>query len=232
MSIGESTIMEADEILAQAKASPEAPHGWIVLPLSRRNLTIGILGWIFGIFLGLGLFVGIAFIVIPANYQHGIGPAIFSTILLAILLFIGLGSLWTLIVDVQRLRHADRHLIVITPRDFVKQEGNKVIHVPLAHVRYVTARGKAPPDRTPGRESQLRQIPGAGEGIAGFFFGRGIVPSGASQRRRRMRTPTSLAFIDTRNESEVTVVTDEAYGDPFMIAALLKEYAAKAHEIA
>jgi hypothetical protein len=231
MSIGESTIMEADEILAQAKASPEAPQGWTVLPLSRRNLTIGILGWVFGIFLGLGLFAGIAFIVIPTNYQHGIGPAIFSTVLLAIFLFIGLGSLWTLILDVQRLRHADEYLIVLTPRDFVKQERNKVVHVPLVHVRYVTARGKPPPDRTPSGENQLRQIPGAGEGIAGFFFGRGIVPSGASMRRKRMRTPTSLAFIDTRTDSEVIVVTDEAYGDPFMIAALLKQYAAGVQEI-
>ena len=218
--------MEADEILAQAKASPEAPHGWIVLPLSRSNLTISIAGWAFGIVLGLGLFAGVASIVVPTNYQHGIGPAIFSTLLLAMLLFIGLGSIWTLIVDMQRLRHADQHLIVITPEDFVKQEGNKVVHVPLAHVRHVTARGKAPPDRTPSRESEIRQIPGAGEGIAGFFFGRGIVPSGASIRRKRVRTPTSLAFIDTRTDSEVTVVTDEAFGDPFMIAALLKQYAA------
>jgi len=223
--------MEADEILMRAKASTEAPHGWIILPLSRRNLTLGILGWAFGILLGLGLFVAIAFIVIPANYLHGIGPALFSTIILAMLLFIGLGSLWTLIVDVHRLLHADEHLIVITPQDFVKQERNKVLHVPLKHVRYVTARGKPPLERTPSRENQLRQIPGAGEGIAGFFFGRGIVPSGASIRRKRMRTPTSLAFIDTRTDKEVTVVTDENYGDPFMIAALLKEYAAGVQEI-
>jgi hypothetical protein len=224
--------MEADEILTQAKTSPEAPYGWIILPLSRRNLTIGILGWAFGIILGLGLFIGIAFIVIPTNYQHGAGPAIFSTVMLAILLFIGLGSLWTFIVDIRRLMDADNHLIVITPQDFVKQEGNKVVHVPLINVRYVTARGKAPVDRTVPQESQVRQVSGVGDSVAGFFFGRGIVPSGASLRRKRMRTPTSLAFIDTRTEKEVTVVTDETFGDPFMIAALLKQYAASIQEIA
>jgi hypothetical protein len=47
-----------------------------------------------------------------------------------------------------------------------------------------------------------------------------------------MRTPTSLAFIDSRDDSEVTVVTDEAYGDPFMIAALLKQYSRVAQDIA
>jgi hypothetical protein len=224
--------MEADEILRQAKESPEAPHGWIILPLSRRNLTLGILGWIFGIVLGLGLFIAIAYIVIPTNYQHGAGPAIFSTVLLAILLFIGLGSLWTLIVDIRRLMDIDNHLIVITPKDFVKQEGNKVVHVPLVNVRYVTARGKAPVDRTAPSENQVRQISSIGDNVAGFFFGRGIVPSGASLRRKRMRTPTSLAFIDTRTDKEVTVVTDENYGDPFMIAALLKQYAAGVQEIA
>ncbi len=223
--------MEADQILTQAKASPEAPPGWVVLPLSRRNLAIGLVGWGFGILVGLGLFVGTAFVVIPTNYQHGIGPALFSTVLLAMLLFVGIGSIWTLIVDVQRLRQSDKHLIVITPEDFVKQEGNKVIHVPLAHVRYVTARGKAPIDRTSSKESEIRHISGVGENVAGFFFGRGIIPSGASMRRKRMRTPTSLAFIDTRTDSEVTVVTDEAYGDPFMIAALLKQYAASVQQL-
>jgi hypothetical protein len=223
--------MDANQILTQARAGPEAPPGWVVLPLLRRNLAIGLVGWGFGIIVGLGLFVGTAFVVIPTNYQHGIGPALFSTILLAMLLFIGLGSIWTLIVDVQRLRQADKHLIVITPEDFVKQEGSKVIQVPLAHVRYVTARGKAPIDRTPAKESEIRHVSGVGENIAGFFFGRGIVPSGASMRRKRMRTPTSLAFIDTRTDSEVTVVTDEAYGDPFMIAALLKQHAANVQQV-
>jgi hypothetical protein len=41
-----------------------------------------------------------------------------------------------------------------------------------------------------------------------------------------MRVPTSLAFIDSRTDTEVTVVTDKSFGDPFYIAAHLKQYAA------
>ena len=100
------------------------------------------------------------------------------------------------------------------------------------NVRHVTARGKAPVDRTVPEGDQLREIPRSGENTAGFLLGRGLIPSGARLRRHRMRTPTSLAFIDTRTDSEVTVVTDEVYGDPFMIAALLKQYAAAVQAIA
>ena len=46
-----------------------------------------------------------------------------------------------------------------------------------------------------------------------------------------MRTPTSLAFVDSRTERQVVVVDDKSHGDPFMIAALLKQYAASAQSI-
>lgn len=219
--------MEAAEILEQAKAGPDTPHGWIVLPLSRKKLIVGILGWIFGIVLGFGLFVMVAFATIPIDFQSGVLPALFSTFILAILLFVGLGSAWSLIVDVNRLRHIREHMIVLTQEDFVKQEGNKVIHVPLSSVRYVTARGRRPPDRTPEREP----MPRSRDNVVGFLVGRGLASSNEGWRRRRMRTPTSLAFIDTRNDSEVTVVNDTSYGDPFMIAALLKEYAASVQSL-
>ena len=48
-----------------------------------------------------------------------------------------------------------------------------------------------------------------------MLFGRGMTPSGMRYRRNRMRTPTTLAFIDDRDEREVVVVTDAADGDPF-----------------
>jgi len=173
---------------------------------------------------------------IPSNYQLGTAAAIFTSILLALLLFIGLGSLWATYVDTRRLLDADRHRIIITPNDFVKQEGDKVVHVPLMHIRHVTARGVPPPDRTPNRESSVRQVSGVGENISGFFFGRNMMQatgrSGTRLRSRRMRTPTTLAFLDTRTDTEVIVVRDKAFGDPFAIAALLKQYAASAQNIA
>src|SRR5205823_3432696 len=108
----------------------------------------------------------------------------------------------------------------------------KIIHVPLMYVRHVTARGKPPVDRSVPREPGIRQVQGVGENFAGFIFGRGAVPTGMRLRRKRMRTPTTLAFVDSRDDSEVLVVTDESYGDPYMIAALLKQYAARVQNIA
>jgi hypothetical protein len=139
-------------------------------------------------------------------------------------------------MDVHRLMDADRYIIVITPDDFVKQEGHKIIHVPLMHVRHVTARGVPPPDRTPDRGSSVRQVSGAGENISSFFLGRNLARtlsgSGSRSRMRRMRTPTTLAFLDSRTDTEVIVATDKTYGDPFSIAAVLKQYASSAQNIA
>jgi hypothetical protein len=224
--------MDASEILEQARTSAEAPHGWVVLPLGRDKVMLGIVGWILGIILGMGLFTVLAFIMIPYNYQHGAGPAIFSTILLGILLFTGLGSLWALFIDINRLLNLEKHVIVITPEAFVKQEGEKIIYVPLTHVRHVTARGAAPPPERSTDSAAIDTRSHAGDNLIGFVAGRGFTASGMSWRRKRMRTPTSLAFIDARTDSEVTVVTDTSYGDPFMIAALLKQYAASVQHIA
>jgi len=221
--------MQAEEIIARAKEQPQPPDGWVVLPLLRDKVGWGIASWIFGIFVGFGLLAFIVPIVIPHNYQHGLAAALFTTLLLAIMLFIGIGSLWAVIVDVRRLLQVDNYLIVITFDDFVKQEGEKIIHVPLANIRYVTVRGKQPPDRTPPQESTVQQVTETGKNAASFFLGRGLV-SGSRPRSRRMRTPTSLAFIDTRTETEVIVVDDTSHGDPFMIAALLKQYMSAVHK--
>ncbi len=215
--------MEVVEILEQARQT-EPPRGWIVFPLLRQKVQLGIVGWIFGLIIGFGLFIPIALAVIPGNYQHGVGAAIITTILLAIPLFVGVGSLWSLITDIRRLMQSQKHLIVITPENFVKQEGDKIIQVPLEHVLHVTARGKPLPEASTGGNA-IEEIPSAGENTSGFILGRGLVPSGMKIRKRRMRTPTSLAFIDGRTDEEVLVVSDEAYGDPNAIANLLKEYA-------
>ncbi len=218
--------MNAEEILETARTSTTPPHGWVVLPLSRPKVILGIAGWLFGIVLGLGLFTIAAFATIPSNFQHGTAIAVFTVILLAILLFIGLGSIWMLIHDVLRLMQAQKHIIVITPKDFVKQEGSKIVTVPLMNIRYVTARGTPPPDRTVPQGSVIAQMPTMGERMGSFFLGQAATREGARTHRRRRRTPTTLAFVDTRTDDEVVVVTDGAYGDPFMIAALLKQYAA------
>lgn len=218
--------MNAEEILETARTSTTPPHGWVVLPLSRTKVILGIVGWFCGIVLGLGLFAIAVSATIPTNFQHGTGIAIFTLILLTVLLFIGLGSIWMLVQDVLRVMQAQQHIIVITPQDFVKQEGRKIVTVPLTNIRYVTARGTPPPDRTVPRGSVISQLPSMGERMGSFFLGHAATRDGATTHRRRRRTPTTLAFVDTRTDDEIVVVTDGAYGDPFMIAALLKQYAA------
>lgn len=224
--------MEAAEILERARASEEAPPGWLVLPLLKQKVQVGILGWASGIIIGFAVFAFIAWATIPYNYTLGFVAGCFTTILLGIALFIGLGSAWAMITDIRRLRDADRHLIVITPDEFVKQEGDKIVHVPLTYVRHVTARGSPPPDRSTSGAAGFREIPRAGENTAGFVFGRAFFPQGLRQRRKRMRTPTTLAFLDSRNDVEVIVATDGSYGDPFQIAAFLKQYAARVQQMA
>jgi len=223
--------MEAEAILTTAKSSAEPPHNWIVYPLLREKVILGMLGWLGGIIIGLGLFLLVFPIVVPDNYVAGIAPAIVSTIILGLLLFTGLGSLYLLISDLLRLRDASNHIIVITPEDFVKQEGKKIVHVPLSSVRYITTRGVPQPDNTAERDSSVRDMPSAGESMAGFLLGRGLIPTGQRWRRKRRRGPISLAFLDTRTNAEVVVARDTSYGDLHAIAATLEEYASAAQPI-
>jgi hypothetical protein len=222
--------MEAQEILTRARTESELPGGWIVFSLQPQKVMLGLAGWLFGIVAGLGLFALIASVVIPANYQRGTLAAVVTTILLAVLLFVGLGSAWTFAMDVRRLREAHKHIIVITPQDFVKQEGNKITHVPLSHVRHVTARGQAPAEKL-AEEAKESTGPRPVENTLGFLLGRGLIPMAGQSRRKKMRTPESLAFIDGRVDREIVVISDKAYGDPHAIADVLKEYAVEAQKL-
>lgn len=223
--------MDAEEILMHAKNTDNLPQDWVVFPLLRNKVMFGLIGWAFGVILGFSMFAFVWTVVIPFNYQRGALPAVVTTILLGVLLFIGLGSAWTFIGDIRRLRASDKHMIVITPGDFVKQEGKKIVHVPLINIRHVTARGLPPPDRSADEAREASRMPDAGENTIGFLLGRGLVPSGMRQKRKRMRTPTTLAFMDTRDEKEVVVVSDSAFGDPFAIATVLKSYVASVQQL-
>lgn len=197
--------METEEILTKARTGQDIPHDWVVFPLLRDKLIWSIVNWVAGLIMSVALLALVAPIVIPHNFLYGVGPAIFTLLLLGLLCFVVVGCAWLLVVDVNRLRYADKHLIVITDEDFVKQEGRNIIRVPLSSVRHVTPRGQPPTE--------------ADEEANVTAFRRGKRP-----RRQRMRAPTSLAFIDTRTDAEVTVVKDLTYGDPFTIAGVLKEY--------
>ena len=222
--------MDADEILAKVREGGEQSESWIVFPLLRNKLILAILGWIVSMIMGEGLLALVVPIVIPSNYEHGVAAVIATTLILGIIAFIFVGSLFLFISDIRRLRDIEKHVIVVTDTDFVKQEGTKITRVPLSYVRHVTARGRAPVENKAEVDtgnSPVAEIPRMRDNLTGMFMGRGTTGS-AKTRRKRMRTPTSLAFIDARTEKEVTVVNDNAYGDPFFIAAILKERAAAA----
>ena len=214
--------MQAEEILMQVKTGT-GKQGWVVFPLLRDKLMWAIAGWVFGIFIGLFLLAVLVPIVVPYNYERGIFSIIFTSVLLGVLVAVVVGSAALLVVDIRRLLHANEHMIVITYEDFVKQEGDKIIQVPLSHVRHVTPRGRSPLE-----QSALKMEDEETRSTRGNIFGSLLGRKGSSTRtrRRRMRAPTSLAFLDARNNTEVIVVSDEYFGDPFAIANVLKDYAA------
>ena len=225
--------MEATEILEKARAGGELPNGWVVLPLLRNKVRLGILGWIAGAIVGFGLFVVMVPLMIPHNYMYGFIPALISTVILGMVLFVGIGSVWQIIVDTRRLLEADRHILVITPDEFVLQDGEEIRHVPLMYIRNITARGIVPPDRTAPQGAVVSNMPHVGENLSGFLFGRGFIPtiSRWRARRRAKHTPSTLGFIDSRTNTEVIIRDYNLYGDPSKIATLMKEYTSSVQRI-
>jgi hypothetical protein len=218
--------MEATEILEKARAGGELPNGWVVLPLLRNKVRLGILGWIAGAIVGFGLFVLIIPYMVPHNYLYGPIAALISTLILGMMLFVGIGSVWQIIVDTRRLVEADKHIIVLTPDEFVMQDGDKIQHVPLMYVRHITAHGIVPPDRTAPKGAVVSNMPHVGENLSGFLFGRGFIPTVSRWRirRRAKHTPSMLAFIDSRTNTEVIIKDYNLYGDPATIATLMQDY--------
>jgi hypothetical protein len=225
--------MEATEILEKARAGGELPNGWIVLPLLRNKVKLGILGWFCGVIIGFGFFAVMVPLMIPHNFLYGPIAALISILLLGMVLFVGIGSIWQIIIDTRRLLEANKHIIILTPDEFVMQDGDEIRHVPLMYVRHITARGIAPPDRTPPKGAVVSNMPHVGENLSGFLFGRGFIPTVSRwrSRRRAKHTPSTLGFIDSRTDSEVIIRDYNLYGDPSTIATLMKEYATSVRRI-
>ena len=225
--------MEATEILEKARAGGELPNGWVVLPLLRNKVKLGIIGWICGAIIGFGLFVLMIPYMIPHNYLYGPIPALISTIILGMMLFVGIGSVWQLIVDTRRLLEADKHIIILTPDEFVMQDGENLLHVPLMYIRHVTARGIAPPDRSAPPGAVVSNMPHVGENVSGFLFGRGLIPTVSRWRirRRAKHTPSTLGFIDSRTNNEIIIKDYNLYGDPTTIATLMQDYTSSVRQI-
>ncbi len=214
--------MEAAEVLSTAH-SGSAPSNWVILPLRRNQVLFSILGWAFGVILGLGLFAGLLLAAWPDNFEHGPVGIVITCLFLALFGFIGFGSLWLLAKDALRLRRADRSMIIITPDVYCKEDGNKVDLVPLEEVAYITVRGTKAPNQqaswaayNAGPEddhAEDQQI--ASNGLMGQMF---------SGRRRKPRGPTSVAFVDLRTEKRVVVTEDNSYAHPYELGETLRSY--------
>lgn len=213
-------MMEAAEILSTAR-SADPPSNWIILPLQRRQVGLSILGWAVGAILGLTLFVGLFLATWPENFEHGAAGIIITSLFLALLGFTGIGSLWLLIYDSLRLMRADRSIIVITPQAYCKQQGGKIDLVPLEEVGYLTTRGsKAPATRAAWAMYEMPSDDTRSQGG-------GRLQGGAIRmfwRRRNPRGPTSVAFVDLRNDKKIMVTNDHSYGHPYDVGETLRAF--------
>ena len=101
------------------------------------------------------------------------------------------------------------------------------------YIRNITARGIVPPDRTAPDSAVVSNMPHVGENLSGFLFGRGFIPtiSRWRSRRRAKHTPSTLAFIDSRTNTEVIIRDYNLYGDPSTIATLMKDYTSSVRRI-
>jgi hypothetical protein len=202
--------MNAEGILATAR-SGHAPGTWTVWSLRRNFMRNSILRWSLLMLIGFAFFIPALIAVAPTYLsQRGFSFVITGLIIIA-LAALAFGSLSIVVYDCWRLAHANDYWLVITPDDYVKAEPRgKVTHVPIENIEYVTLKGVKRPIETV-------ETPFVDAGPAAF--GRGMVfglPIGRivdRASRRRMATPTSLAFLDNRTNREVVVATDNAFDD-------------------
>src|SRR5262245_51605666 len=209
--------MDAETVLATARAGT-APQTWTILPLQRAHVRKSVMNWGLLSVVGFILLIPTALATIPNNFKGGGAGSVFTALLLLILGAVAFGSAGIALYDLFRLQHAEEYLIIITPDDYVKMERGKVTHVPMEHIAYVTLRGVTipTPETDPGRDS-MQGLGNLGRYGAGSFNRLlGMRP------RRELKSPPSLAFVDTRDESVVVVATDASYGDLLSLERLIQ----------
>jgi hypothetical protein len=220
---------QALEILSAARAG-SAPSNWVILPLRREQVLRTMLEWGIGILLGLGLFIGLFLATWPENFINGVTGAIITGLMLAVLGFLGFGSLWLFITDARRLLRANRSIVVITPDVYCKQEGDKIDLVPLEEIAHITVRGTQAPTshsswatyNAPASsriDPEDRQIPNS------FGLGRMVLGSASARdRSKNRRGPTSVAFVDLRTDKQIVVTNDHSYAHPYELGETLRSY--------
>lgn len=207
---------DAQRILDTAR-SPQHPREWFVWPLRRAIVQRAIAGWAATGIIGLILFIPAALTTIPSNFRHGSGLAVFTIVLLVILGLVAFGGLALCLSDVLRLVRANQYWLIMTPDDFLKVTPQRIIHVPMAEVTYVTLKGVKPPpnpdtERAVSQTLLMMRRYGGVMGIPGVS-------------RREFRRPPSLAFLDRRTKREVIVATDDSFDQLPVLEEILNLYA-------
>jgi hypothetical protein len=205
--------MDAQTILSTAR-SGSVPSDWNVWPLRVDVVRRGLLGWVGAGLVGLVLFAGAAKATIPSNFEQGGFAIVVTLLLLGMLAVVGFGGFGVVIYDLWRLAHADEYLLVITPDDFVRATPGHIVHVPIENISFITLRGVRPPR----------------------FSGPSDAPSGAAGQRlpssirisplapvRQPRSSPSLAFVDTRDDAEVVVATDDSFESMYVLEQVLSD---------
>lgn len=208
--------MDAQALLARAR-SGDVPASWTVWPLQRSRVLRSALGWLLIGVVGAIILVVTAAQTIPSNFTRGSGSFILTGVLLIALALMAFGGLGILIYDVWRLWRANDYLIVMTPDDYVKSQPGKVTHVPMEHVAYVTLRGvKIPEERAPTTSEIISSMQKGGR-LYRFM--------GDINYRRQPRQAPSLAFLDTRANTEVVVATDNSFDELLALEQILTMHA-------
>ena len=207
--------IDAEQILATARQEGDVPQGWTVIPLHIKTVQRAILNWVGGAIVGLGLFA-----LLFAAVHDILG--IISIILLGVLAFVGIGSLYLAIKNVRVLQDKDRQLIVMTPDLYVQQRGARIISVPMDQVSHITLRGVF------GGDTAYTTIDERNPQNAVMSFGQML---GGARPRRARRTPDSLAFVDARDASAITVAEDNNFAELPILEELLRNYVESAYRV-
>lgn len=200
--------MDPDDILARARQAGDPPEGWTVIPLDRKSVRTATLGWGGSAIVGFGLFA-----VILGTVYNVIGPI--HIIILAVLAFIGVGSLYLMMKKVRQLLDAEHYLVVMTPELFVEQTGRHVISLPMGAIGHITLRGVF------GGDASTTVVDERDYRNAVVGFGQLL---GGRQNHRPRRTPDSLSFVDTRNDEVIKIAEDNTFTDLPVLEELLRAY--------
>jgi hypothetical protein len=203
------TQLDAASILQTARQEGDLPQGWTVIPLNVKAVQRAILSWLGGAAVGIGLFV----LLLVAINGSGLGFG--SAIILGLLAFVGLGSLWLAIKNVALLNDRERQLIVMTPELYVQQRGAKIVSVPMGEIAHITLRGVF------GGDASYTTINESDPNNAVLGFGSLF---GGVRPRRPRRTPDSLAFVDARTDEPITIAEDNSFADLPVLEEILRNY--------